>query len=168
MLFDKFLDSPVQEQTLFSDDLWKDDYQRTAANAVGNRDVGFATLYHEAGTYYEEPLHAVQQAQICVYCHARYYEKDNIGHLRCTYHPARAREGVYLCCGRSDVRGCVRCDHTDQHPSSTRWTDANVQIRIPKLLRPIFRYPESSICESVDAVNELLSYDRVMRTERRT
>lgn len=166
-MFAAHLDQSVDEQSFFSADLWRDDYVRPTIAVVDKKTVGFATCYAQALEHYQEPLRQLDFPRICIYCHIRYTEKENIGTWRCVYHPFFARDGEFPCCGLRSAHGCTPCDHTDEHPVVSRWTEENSQIRIPTILRNTLQYPANAIAQTVKATDPLFSYDNVNRVAKR-
>jgi hypothetical protein len=165
MSFDALLDNTVVEEALFSEDLWRDDYEPPSLVVEEKQSVGFATLYKNAQEYYAEILRLMDMPRVCVYCKTRYYEKDNVGQLRCAYHPFAPREGERLCC--ASYTGCTPCDHTSQHPMGPRWTEDNKQVKIPTILRSNFHYSDSAVEQTVENVDPLCTYDLVNRIAKR-
>lgn len=167
MAFEALLDNRVEQETLFSEDLWRDDYALPSLDIEETKTVDFASLYKTAQDYYAAILRAFDMPRVCVYCQTRYYEKDNIGQLRCVYHPLVPRDGEYICCSSSANKGCRACDHTSEHPNGPRWTNENVQIKIPAVLQSYFHYNEGVLERTVESTNPLYSYDVVNRVAER-
>lgn len=146
---------------------------QTQRQAAADDDAS-AIYYDSAGVPHEEtPLERARRVyaaelradsipRICLHCTGApvvYRETENVGRLRCRYHPGFVDNGRYTCC-RTEPRlegagfafaspyqyGCVRCDHTafvpeaqqqvDPRPEGeARWHHGNLVAHVPAALR---------------------------------
>lgn len=72
----------------------------------------------------------LEEKGICVMCHGIFVRKENIGRMKCRWHPNLGPDTQRTaCCGRSpDSRGCKPCDHGRL---VHRWTPENDTETIP-------------------------------------
>jgi len=72
----------------------------------------------------------LEEKSICIVCNGSFVRKENIGRMKCRWHPNFGPDTQKTaCCGRSpESRGCKPCDHSRlMH----RWTPGNDTETIP-------------------------------------
>jgi hypothetical protein len=87
----------------------------------------------------KDQLQFLEQSQRCIYCDQKYYRKENIGWLKCRWHPDPTDDLLnYSCCGQKrDIfkhTGCRRCDHTSRQDADGRWHEKNKTEVLPLIV----------------------------------
>jgi len=125
-----------------------DDAQNSAqkARAVQREDIVMENCYERAKRIGDDiletladELHWLNQRDHCVFCGVDFIRKQNLGTMRCTWHPdPGVNPNTYNCCGQSkriyQHTGCQPCDHSTKFNGSTRWTAQNNTINVPLLI----------------------------------
>jgi hypothetical protein len=86
-----------------------------------------------------DQLNWLDLKQTCIHCHVKYLRKENIGFLKCRWHPEPLIDLVnYSCCGQKrDIYkpgGCKRCDHGSKQDIAGRWHEKNKVEVVPLIV----------------------------------
>lgn len=79
-------------------------------------------------------LRWLQDASTCAYCKRTFTRKENIGKMKCDWHPHDGiSTAIYSCCKQPfNSRGCTPCDHSPVHNGTLpRWDEKNDTEVIP-------------------------------------
>jgi hypothetical protein len=93
-----------------------------------------------------DQLNFLEQSKRCIHCSQNYYRKQNLGYLKCRWHPDPGIDLLrYSCCGeKRDIfqhSGCKRCDHSSQQDSEGRWHDRNKIEPMPLIVALELKIP---------------------------
>jgi len=96
----------------------------------------------------EEELEFLKRKIACVYCNQFYISQDNLGCMRCSWHPKNCSHLLrYPCCDRpTGSPGCKPCDHSPVYQGlAPRWTQENDTEVIPLAVAVKLAIP-ASVC----------------------
>ena len=161
-LFENFLQDSVGQTTIASKDLWRDNFKydgsaQTTMHLQHYDKLPAIRKHNVIKRELSEELQYLTETDNCMYCYAQYQLIDNLGTHKCTYHPNPSTDPrTFRCCGVSKQypgfysKGCVPCDHSprnynQKNPHAPRWNKDSVFTRVPKAVRHLLKFPDSSV-----------------------
>lgn len=145
-IFDEFLFAIERSEEVASQHFHSDTYDddATVANQAPTS-TSAAVNMQWLTTHLQRELAYLAETDECVYCRAPYRRRDNIGALRCKFHPAPGYGRSTECCGADKMSpGCTPCDHQPTRVAG-RWSMDTVTIAIPLLLARNFAIRDDAI-----------------------